>query len=269
ICSAATFDRWSVVGGVTVGNSAAPNTTLQVSANGSLAAIYTEVGAGPVLGSFTVVPSPVVVGRPVQFNASVLGGTLPYTFAYSGLPAGCTSADTPTLECTPLKPGRFFVSLRVTDALGASVVGEVTLSVNRPVSPPLVGAFLASVEPLLVGQSTELEVYVDGGIPPYSFYYYGLPGGCNSANTGNLSCSPTSVGLYHVTVLVADSTGAESSATVVLQVGPSGSWIARAAANPTVWAGASMIGGLLLGVWGGWYFRGRKYRRAAVVASDP
>ena len=52
------------------------------------------------------------------------------TYSYAGLPAGCTSADTPVLACTPNATGTFNVQVTVTDANGMTMRSNATLTVN-------------------------------------------------------------------------------------------------------------------------------------------
>lgn len=54
----------------------------------------------------------------IQFTSAASGGTKPYHYTYSGLPGGCTSQDTPVLNCTPMATGTFTVSVNVTDSGG-------------------------------------------------------------------------------------------------------------------------------------------------------
>jgi len=148
----------------------------------------------------------------------------------------------------------------VVDSLGGSVTGRATLEVDPFVPAPIIGAFLASRQPLLAGETTTLQVYLDGGLAPFHYFYDGLPRGCGTADTGNLTCTPGSSGLYRVTVTVADAHGRETSASLLLQVGPSGNWVAVAASNPMVWVGGSLAAGVTAGLLAGWTWRGRRNR---------
>ena len=260
LCSAARFDGWSVQGGLQLADPQDPNTTLVVSSNGTLTAHYSEIGPGPVLGLLTVLPNPAFVGSLITFNVSVAGGTGPYHYGYSGLPGGCATNDTPVLTCTPTRAGRYFVSVTVTDALRGTVTGQISLEVLRPFDRPWIGAFFATHQPLLVGESTLLSVYVTGGVPPFHFYFSGLPPGCGSRDSGNVSCLPTQSGTFHVSVIMADAHGYTATATLLLQVGPSGNWLIAATENPGFWIAAAAGIGILCGAAGGWIVRGRRTR---------
>lgn len=54
----------------------------------------------------------------IQFTSVASSGTPPYHYVYSGLPKGCTSQDTPVLNCTPTGNGTFTVTVNVTDSGG-------------------------------------------------------------------------------------------------------------------------------------------------------
>ncbi len=101
--------------------------------------------------------SQVLVGAALDLEVTVLGGTLPVTVSYFGLPLGCASANTTSLSCHPNTTGNYTTYVRVTDATGASVVSSWNVSVVAgPTSassqpPPLwlyavgVGALAAAV----------------------------------------------------------------------------------------------------------------------------
>lgn len=58
----------------------------------------------------------VSVNSPVTFTTTVSGGVQPYTFAYSGLPQGCSSQDLAQFTCSPTQTGQFSIAVTVTDS---------------------------------------------------------------------------------------------------------------------------------------------------------
>lgn len=94
----------------------------------------------PALGAVTVTASAssVAVGATVVFTAEVSGGTAPLTYDWSGLPAGCTSANTASLVCAPTAKGSFTVSVTVKDGAGASQ--QASASALTVTSAPLSGS---------------------------------------------------------------------------------------------------------------------------------
>jgi hypothetical protein len=99
--------------------------------------------ASPVL--LTIDPRPTVnlstptpalgIGSNLTVTATAGGGQAPYSYAWSGLPGGCSPPTGAKLVCTPSLPGTYNVSVRVTDSLGGN--GSATISVT--VIPPTNG----------------------------------------------------------------------------------------------------------------------------------
>jgi PKD repeat protein len=88
------------------------------------------VAADPTISGFTVSPTSVTSGSAVTFSAVLGGGTGPYSYAYSGLPAGCATVDQASLTCSPSATGTYSVVLTVTDAAGKTASSTVTLTVT-------------------------------------------------------------------------------------------------------------------------------------------
>lgn len=72
-----------------------------------------------VAGAVSVAPSAVKVGEEALFTAQPSGGSGLYDYTWSGLPAGCLSADTATLPCYPTTAGNYTVAVLVQDSFGA------------------------------------------------------------------------------------------------------------------------------------------------------
>ena len=66
---------------------------------------------------------------------------------------------------------------------------------------PAISSFVADPGIVTEGSSVTLRA-VASGVAPLSYSYSGLPGGCRSENTANLTCSPTEAGASNVTVTV-------------------------------------------------------------------
>ncbi|MCI4317428.1 MAG: hypothetical protein L3J96_02725, partial [Thermoplasmata archaeon] len=63
-------------------------------------------------------PDPLSLGQPITIGASVGGGVSPYSYTWTGLPAGCNSANRSSFSCTPSADGNFTIRVTVTDAAG-------------------------------------------------------------------------------------------------------------------------------------------------------
>lgn len=174
---------------------------------------------GPTIVSFAASPASVPAGSVSYLNATVTGGTTPYSFLYTGLPGGCASANTSSLACKPSATGSFSVALRVTDALGAFVSRSVSLQVTPAVQGPLtITQFTASPSSIPAGGTTVLSVVAQGGAPPYSYTYSGLPTICAPLDVANLTCSGGAAGQYQVKATVTDANGVTASATAALTI---------------------------------------------------
>ncbi|EQD44973.1 S-layer domain protein, partial [mine drainage metagenome] len=99
------------------------------------AEVVLTVNPLPSVTSFTASPSTVAVGAATQFRVAVAGGTTPYTFSYSGLPADCSGADAPQVTCTSTIVGNYTVKVVVTDADGKTASATTTLTVRTGSGP--------------------------------------------------------------------------------------------------------------------------------------
>lgn len=178
------------------------------------------VNALPSVGTALASPAVVTVGVQLAVRVSPAGGTAPFTFAYSALPGGCATANTPVLNCTPSAAGSVNISATVTDARGHSASALVPLLVN---GAPTIALFSAYPPALATGQALTLSVTASGGTGTLHYSYAGLPGGCPSSNTSILSCNPSVSGTYAVTVTVADRFNVSASATTSVTVAPGSS----------------------------------------------
>ncbi|MCI4328039.1 MAG: hypothetical protein L3J86_00515 [Thermoplasmata archaeon] len=92
--------------------------------------IYDPTGAPLNVTSFFASPSSVTVGSTTTLGTVVTGGTAPYTYLYSGLPAGCDSVNAANVSCTPTVAGSFLVQVHVIDFAQSSHSAFLTLVVT-------------------------------------------------------------------------------------------------------------------------------------------
>ncbi len=177
---------------------------------------------------FTVLPRPSVtapipsitsleVGQSVTFTTTASGGTgtFPsYTWSSSGPGLGCAASTTPSITCTPTTAGSYTASVTVTDSNGgvspAATSSSVTVNPGPAVAPPL-----ANPSSITLGQSVTFSTAASGGSGTYSTFAWTESAsslGCSLANAATITCTPTSVGSYTVTVSVTDSNGIQSPA---------------------------------------------------------
>ena len=98
--------------------------------------------SGPV--PFTVElqanPATISLGNATNFTTATTGGTSPFVYAYTNLPAGCASADRATLPCVPTAANSYRVTVTVTDADGHVAQANASLTVTSPGSGTPSGA---------------------------------------------------------------------------------------------------------------------------------
>ncbi|MDG6913547.1 MAG: hypothetical protein JRN35_10785, partial [Nitrososphaerota archaeon] len=167
---------------------------------------------GPSIVSWTDNPTSIPLGQSMWFNVTATGGTTPYSYAYTNLPTGCTTANTASLSCTPTAAGTYSgVTVTVTDSTSKSVTSTgVTLNVTSS-SGPSISSWVANPPSIPLGQITWLNVTATGGTTPYSYAYTGLPAGCASKNLASFTCTPSAAGNFTVTVTVTDSASPANS----------------------------------------------------------
>ena len=77
--------------------------------------------------------TPKMNGFPLTIYANVTGGTAPYTYDYTSLPAGCATVNAPVLTCVPSAGGLANVNVTVTDAYGNSAKATSTVTLHNTV----------------------------------------------------------------------------------------------------------------------------------------
>ena len=189
------------------------------STNATASLTVTAPAGYPSITSFVATPPNPTLGSPINLLVKVTGGAPPYTYLYSGLPPGCVTKDTASLNCTPSVSGSYSLSVLVTDTHSHSVSATVPLTVGTASSSPfLLKSFVASQDPVNVGVRIDLNATVTGGSAPYSYSYTGLPSGCVSSSTPSLPCTPTINGTFAISVTVHDSASHSVSGIVTLTV---------------------------------------------------
>jgi hypothetical protein len=237
--SATTGSPFAVTLTVTDGNSNAATATLSLTVDSAL----TEPTP-------TVTHDPADVGQSVSFSALPSGGSGSYnTFAWSGLPTGCTPSNSATITCAPstTNGSPFSVTVAVTDSNGNSVTSS---ALSFTVDPPLsAGILSATVHPVDVYQTTVISTSgATGGSGAYSYSWSDLPDGCPGADSVSISCAPSSTAgsPFTVTLIVTDGASNTATATLTLTVDPALTASPSATVNPvdaeqanTISAGAS------------------------------
>jgi DNA-binding beta-propeller fold protein YncE len=191
------------------------NYTAQLWANDSLGgAVHRTfpIRVDPALSvGLTVSNASPTIGESVQFNASASGGGGLYSYSYLGFPPGCVSVDSPTVGCLPTQAGTYNVSVNVTDTNSGSARASIAFTV-------VFGFTVIAPSSAVVGQPVTLVVQVATAAGTLHYGYTGLPPGCQSADSAQLTCTPTAAGQYSVGITVTSSLYGAAHKNVALSI---------------------------------------------------
>jgi YVTN family beta-propeller protein len=156
------------------------------------------------------------LGQSIEVDASASGGAGPYAYAYFGLPPGCDSIDNQTIGCLPTQAGLYKLMVIATDHNG--------ISVNASISIQIIFDFTVVVpSQATVDQPFTLSVKPYGGYGTFTYSYTGLPPGCTSVNASQMTCTPSEIGNYNVSISVHDQVGDNATHMVKIAVVPENS----------------------------------------------
>jgi hypothetical protein len=212
-------------------------------------------------------PASVTPGATWSVTSAPSGGIPPYTYAYSGLPLGCLSVDAPSLSCRPTETGAFTIVLTVMDSAGLTAEARTNLTVGSPAVE--VEAFWAQPDPVPTGDSTTLRLVLGPAPGAVVVAYTGLPPGCASSNTTQLTCTPSRPGNYTVNVTVHLPGGPEANRSLALEVSTSPS--TSPTTSPALLLGAGVGAGAAGGALGVWALlrRRRSVPSEETPSTDP
>ncbi|PJZ04257.1 autotransporter domain-containing protein [Pantoea rodasii] len=191
------------------------------------------------------------VGSSWSQTLTASGGSTPYSFSATTLPAGVTlNPATGVLTGTPSASGSYSFQVTVTDSLSNSGTASYSLAVSAAAPAALRLQPAAGALPEgKAGQAYSQTLSVTGGTAPYRWQLNGaLPRGL-SFSDGQLSGTPQVSGSSTFSVLVTDATGRSLQAGYTLEIGASAPSAADHAA--TVSAGQSVTVSLTTGATGG------------------
>ncbi len=175
------------------------------------------IATAPQVVSATFYPSSVDVNSSTVLTVAITGGAGSSNISYGSLPAGCSSANSLVLACTPAEPGHFAVLVTVTDSLGVSATSVASLTVAAALSVessigvgPVLGAD--------VGVPVGMRAVALGGAGAYQFEWEFGDGDSASGRWVNYTYSAP--GTYVAEVTVTDATGATAVNETALVVAP-------------------------------------------------
>ena len=199
------------------GNYTIPVTVTDANGN-TITANYTLKVVDPlVLPPATLADGTTNAVYPTQTIPAATGGTLPYTYAATGLPSGLSfNPATREITGTPSQSGTFPVPVTVTDAEGRTATTTYSINVVDPLTLP--PATLADGNENVVYPVQTLPAAI-GGVGPYTYVATNLPAGLNfDVNTRQITGTPTQAGNYVISVTATDSQNRTASNTYALKV---------------------------------------------------
>jgi hypothetical protein len=174
--------------------------------------------------TLTIEPPTITLDQETALYAGTSGGLGQLTYAYFGLPAGCSSTNSSYLLCIPGTTGQFEIQVNVTDQIGRFITAVATLTVNPAVvaAPLTLSEFLADPSTVTAGEPLTLTLVTTGGAGSNTYVFSGLPGGCLTIDAPSLTCDPSGLGTFDVSGTVQDSQGnsVEGHATVTVDGAP-------------------------------------------------
>ncbi|MDY0903604.1 putative Ig domain-containing protein [Pedobacter sp. CFBP9032] len=201
----------------TPGNYTVPVTVTDANGN-TVTANYTIKVTNPfILPSATLAIGTTGSVYTPQFIPSATGGTTPYTYTATGLPAGLTfNPVTRAITGTPTVAGSFTVAVTATDADGKTVTTNYALTVINPLILP--SATLPDGTENVAYSSSPLPA-ATGGVGPYTYLASNIPAGLSyNPLTRQLSGTPTQAGNYALSITATDSEGRTATNNYALRV---------------------------------------------------
>jgi hypothetical protein len=156
------------------------------------------------------------VGTAYTGSLTASGGTAPYTWIVTGLPAGVTDSglNSPavTIAGTPTATGTSNVTATVTDSLGATGSYNVSIVVSAAAGIAITGSLPNTGT---VGTAYTGTLMATGGTAPYTWSVTNLPAGTTVSNPTQPSITiagtPTTAATYAFNAKVTDSLGASTN----------------------------------------------------------
>ncbi|WP_405020871.1 putative Ig domain-containing protein [Kitasatospora sp. NBC_00070] len=160
------------------------------------------------------------LGTAVELRNSAEGGTAPYTWTATGLPAGLAiAAATGTVTGTPTTAGSSSVTVTATDSAGraGSTGFSWTVSAGQGGGTPVLAN--PGSQTAYIGKPVSLALRATGGTTPYTFKAVGLPAGLTlNPATGLVTGAPTTWGFRTSTLTVTDGAGRSASVSVTWNI---------------------------------------------------
>ncbi|HWD98450.1 MAG TPA: DVUA0089 family protein [Bryobacteraceae bacterium] len=189
---------------------------------------------GIVIGS---VPQ-ATAGKAYSQSLSAAGGTPPYVFSASGLPAGFSLSPSGMLSGTPKLGGNFGFTVQVADAAGLTSAASFRLVVSGPASPLTISGGVLPGGGAGVPYSATLQA--SGGAAPYTWTLSGngLPDGLSLSPAGAIQGTPKKPGTWTFGALATDSIPATAAGSFTITIAPAALTLTSLSSFPVGIAGS-------------------------------
>ncbi|MGE5112091.1 MAG: putative Ig domain-containing protein [Acidobacteriaceae bacterium] len=199
--------------GVKVTDTASPTQTATATLSLSVAA----PPAAPLAVTTTSVPN-ATSGQSYSVTLMASGGTTPYKWSATGLPAGVSMSSGGVISGTPTSSGTFSFTAKVTDSSSTiqSASKALSLTVKAAATTSPLSITTSTLPGGTVGSNYSATVQATGGTGAYTWNVASgaLPSGVTlSATTGQLSGTPGTAAQYNFTLQVTDSASPANTAS--------------------------------------------------------
>ncbi len=176
------------------------------------------------------------VGVPYSAGFAATGGTKPYQWSASGLPAGLSLDGAGNLTGTPTAKGATTFTVQVTDTAGAKDSKAFELTID----PEPLRITTASIADGRVGESYAQSFSAEGGTPPYRWdAVAGWAGpGLSLSSDGALTGAPGEEGKFTVVVQVTDAAQVKATRSFTFNIAAPTLTITTASPLPAGMVGA-------------------------------
>ncbi|HZL56284.1 MAG TPA: putative Ig domain-containing protein, partial [Bryobacteraceae bacterium] len=161
-------------------------------------------------------------GTSGQFYSAAIGaagGTPPYSFIGTGLPAGLSISSAGNVTGTVKTSNTYSFQVKLSDSAGATVSGTFSVTFAAPRGLTISTAALPSGT---VNSPYSQSFTATGGFPAYTWRVSAgsVPGGLSLTSSGTLAGVPTAPGSFQFGVMATDSSGAVATATATVTIQP-------------------------------------------------